>query len=322
MRLTDNVNVCPTLTFVLFFLTSLRYQNPEQLLYKYLSLLPFIVIYQPSDMKTIYILPALMLTSYICMSQCYVLNACTQANFNEGANCHGFSYRYLQKQYNLSSLTCGVPSVANRDIIYDCLYKYGFMSNTSFAGYLDNATSSDHTVILYKDASGGITHSAVKLASNSYISKWESSGPLVIHGMVDVPYDYYHSGYTITYHKFKTLYFNPNDPPATIFPAYPISFSACTSCSCRTGQGYFLVSASMSPSFSWTTATWSVSGASIALTGNNYIYVDKPGGGSVGVTANANYTYKQYCTKAYSKFQLFFFPSCSGGGFLYSLREN
>lgn len=257
--------------------------------------------------------------TYVCAAQCYVYDYCTQANFNSGANCHGFSYRYLQKGYSLPGIGCGTPSAANRDTIYDCITKHGYMEFTSFSGYIENATQADHTLLLYKNPSGGVTHSAVKLSSNSYISKWESNGPLVVHGTYDVPAAYYSTGYTVSYHKLKSQYYLPSDPAVSIWPVSPIYLSACTSCSCRTSQGYFLVSASMSPSTTWTPVTWSVSGASIAATGNNYIYVNKPGGGSVGVTANTTYTYKQYCTKPYSKFQMFLFPSCSGGGFRYAM---
>lgn len=81
-----------------------------------------------------------------------------------------------------------------------------------------------------------------------------------------------------------------------------ISQSACTSCSCTTGQGYFQVSSSSG----WTNHQWSVSGAAIALNGGNYVYINKPAGGFVSVTLTAS-----SCRGSETSVKSYTFPSCS-----------
>ena len=267
------------------------------------------------------------------LSQCAVLEYCSNTDYNYGANCHGFAYRFLEKGYNLSGLGCGTPSAAVNEKIFDCVNKKGVVFGEFFINDLDAATEGDHTVILYRTSTGGIRHSAVKIeSSNTYLSKFESWGGVRKHGRFEVPTTYYNTsiGDYITYHKLKSSKMNPGDPPASYWPAESTALihSACTSCSCRTSQGWFIVNVSTNLGSgpgpkSYGPFTWNVSGASIALNANHYIYVNKPGGGYVGVTTSSTYTYRSsLCTKLYSKFSSFVFPSCSFfGGFSYSVPK-
>jgi hypothetical protein len=277
----------------------------------------------------------LTLILFVCWStafpQCNVLEYCSNTNYNWGANCHGFAYRFLEKGYSLSGLGCGAPTSAQNEIIYDCVSKKGIINAETFIGKLVAATESDHTVILYRTSNGLIRHSAVKIENNNtYLSKFESSGPVKKHAMHE-PTEYYNPsiGDYISYHKLADGYKNLNDPKSSYWPAAETALlhTGCTNCSCRTSQGWFIVNVTANLGSGVGTRyfgpyTWNVSGASIAYNGNSYIYVNKPGGGYVGVTTSSTFTYRSAnCTKPYSKFTSFMFPSCSFGAYSYALPK-
>lgn len=258
-------------------------------------------------------------------SQCAVLEYCSNTDYNFGANCHGFAYRYLEKGYNLSSLGCGAPSASVNEVIYDCVAKKGVILGSSFINNLDPATEADHTVILYRTYDHLIRHSAVKISSNTYLSKFESWGGVRKHGKYEVPTEYYNSssGDYISYHKLKSAKSNPGDAVATYWPAASTALchTACTTCDCRTSQGWFQVSVHDNPGSGYFGPyTWNVSGAAIAYNANHYVYLNKPGGGYVGVTTSSTFTYRSSrCTRPYSKYTAFMFPSCSYyGSYSYS----
>lgn len=239
---------------------------------------------------------------------------CAIGNYSSGSNCHGFAMEYLEENYNLGYVDCYNPTSSDLSAINDCATA-GFSMFNSLAGLLELTTqgASDVAIITYEQNFSGswvVHHSAVDLKYNGYfLSKWESCGPVVRHYATTIGLPYYQSqnnNFRIQYWRKKVTQPQPCTTPS-------LTLSACTSCSCATSQGYFLVSGSSS---GWTNHSWSVSGAGIAWNMGSYIYVNKPGGGYVGVTLTATYT---ACNETKSKYQSFYFPYCSGGGYYYQM---
>lgn len=237
---------------------------------------------------------------------------CEVTGASGNANCHGFATEYLKENYQLGYVDCYNPSSSDLNAINDCATaSFSFFSSLYSLLEPTTAGASDVDVITYEESINGswvVHHSAVNLKYNGYyLSKWESCGPVVRHYATSIGLPYYqsnNSSFRIRYWREK-----PVSEPTCTTPS--LSLSACTSCSCATSEGYFLVSGSSS---GWTNHSWSVSGAAIAWNFGSYIYVDKPGGGSVGVTLTATYS---ECNETKSKYESYNFPYCSSGGFSY-----
>ncbi len=273
--------------------------------------------------KLIYLLAvaftALSVQSY---AQCSIYNWCTGADYSSGSNCHGFAVRYLIKGFNVGSPGCGSPTQSQHDMIRDCVGATSHTWTTVANTYFESGTSSDHTAVMYwvyLNNQWEATHTAVKIGGAYYMSKWENGGPVKKHLIHEVPSQYYQQGngnYKYTYHKLKSQHYSPGSP--TLYYNVPtLTLTACTSCSCDTSEGWFIANAASG----YTNYNWSVSGAAIMYNAGSYIYINKPGGGSVGVTVQAT---PASCPPLgpNSKYQSFNFPYCSGGGYYYRLTTN
>ncbi len=76
----------------------------------------------------------------------------------------------------------------------------------------------------------------------------------------------------------------PIPPPSCSLPAVEIiEYLSCIVCNCVTNEGYYMFKADLG----WTIYDWSVSGGSIVYDFGSYIYIDKPGGGWLGVNVAA-----------------------------------
>jgi hypothetical protein len=211
------------------------------------------------------------------------------------ANCHGFVWRYLEKNYDVGYVDCYRPSPEDIKKLNDAASGRIRGGMQLLDQLLEKGSRSDHDVVAYMQ-DGLPTHTAVK-SGFRYISKWESRGPVVRHYLTTVPEYYYNpndSRFEITYWKKP----KSCEPPS-------LSISVCTECSCTTNQGAFVFRA---PTSGWSNYTWSVTGGSISRNMGSYIYVEKPNGGFVGVTLTATYT---KCGEIRSKYQSFDLPNCS-----------
>ena len=129
-----------------------------------------------------------------------------------GANCHRFVFEFMDHNYSLPyDISCNYNSLttSQRNVIYNASQGIAWTNWAAlFNYYFEEVSSISNADVVAYEKNGEVTHSAVVLRSSwpvTLISKWESTGPVVKHGLNEVPDEYYTCGngqYQISYWRW------------------------------------------------------------------------------------------------------------------------